>query len=248
MKRGMEKFIKKVVNKVHVLFGENSGKMLLLTGIIGMALSSLAQTLTVVNNKHYTLSQKMFMVPQELIDGAVSIFSLVLITTPLQNLAKKYVKNGKLLTKDLRNYLNKTGIMEKRNEKHFDIEKSLENLINNIKKSEDYIKATELEKNKLLKEPIENMHKFEAIVDSTSAIVTTAGSAFSIALLAPILRNTVASQYQKIMLEHFSEKNKEEKQTIAPDIKEALQKQTTFKSQSQIFLNKFRPYTSSYRI
>ena len=92
MKRGMEKFIKKVVNKVHLLFGENSGKMLLLTGIIGMALSSLAQTLTVVNNKHYTLSQKMFMVPQELIDGAVSIFSLVLITTPLQNLAKKYVK------------------------------------------------------------------------------------------------------------------------------------------------------------
>ena len=116
MKRGMEKFIKKVVNKVHLLFGENSGKMLLLTGIIGMALSSLAQTLTIVNNKHYTLSQKMFMVPQELIDGAVSIFSLVLITTPLQNLAKKYVKNGKLLTKDLRNYLNKTGIMEKRNE------------------------------------------------------------------------------------------------------------------------------------
>ena len=56
MKRGMEKFIKKVVNKVHLLFGENSGKMLLLTGIIGMALSSLAQTLTVVNNKHYTLS------------------------------------------------------------------------------------------------------------------------------------------------------------------------------------------------
>ena len=122
MKRGMEKFIKKVVNKVHLLFGENSGKMLLLTGIIGMALSSLAQTLTVVNNKHYTLSQKMFMVPQELIDGAVSIFSLVLITTPLQNLAKKYDKNGKLLTKDLRNYLNKTGIMEKRNEKYFDIE------------------------------------------------------------------------------------------------------------------------------
>ena len=158
MKRGMEKFIKKVVNKVHLLFGENSGKMLLLTGIIGMALSSLAQTLTVVNNKHYTLSQKMFMVPQELIDGAVSIFSLVLITTPLQNLAKKYVKNGKLLTKDLRNYLNKTGIMEKRNEKYFDIEKSLENLINNIKKSEDYIKATELEKNKLLKEPIENIY------------------------------------------------------------------------------------------
>ena len=55
MKRGMEKFIKKVVNKVHLLFGENSGKMLLLTGIIGMALSSLAQTLTVVNNKHYKL-------------------------------------------------------------------------------------------------------------------------------------------------------------------------------------------------
>ena len=105
MNKPFEKFIKKFVNFAYKYFESNSGNMLLVTSIIGVALSSIAQTCAVFFNKDYTTPQKAFMAPQELAEGFMTIASMFLITRPIQILAKKYVQTGKILTKDMKQYL-----------------------------------------------------------------------------------------------------------------------------------------------
>ena len=61
-------------------YGDDIGKMLVHTGVIGWILSSAAQVVAIVINDKIPKEQKMFLIPQEIADAGVNIASFYLIT------------------------------------------------------------------------------------------------------------------------------------------------------------------------
>lgn len=215
----MKKFAKNLAEKVYKYFGENSGNMLLITSIIGIGMSSLAQTGAIILNKQYTTSQKAFMIPQELVEGMITVFSIFMITKPLQNLTKKYVNSGKLLTKELAEYMNKNNLMSKRGNPDFDFTKSVKEIISKIETSDKFIKSGQLEKESMLAEHKQALNRFEITSDAASAIAATTGGVLSTALIAPVLRNQAASSYQSININLLNNVAEKKKQAANPTFK-----------------------------
>ena len=60
-------------------YGENPGKMLVHTGVLGWILSSLAQVSAVVFNDKISPEQKSFLIPQEIADAGINIASFYLM-------------------------------------------------------------------------------------------------------------------------------------------------------------------------
>ena len=89
-------------NILYKNYGENPGKMLVHTGVLGWILSSLAQVGAVVFNDKISTKQKTFLIPQEIADAAVNILSFYVVTSSVKNLASKLVSTGKLSTKNIR--------------------------------------------------------------------------------------------------------------------------------------------------
>ena len=75
-------------------YGEQPGKMLVHTGVLGWILSSLAQVGAVVFNDKISPEQKVFLIPQEIADAAVNILSFYVITNSVKAIASKLVKTG----------------------------------------------------------------------------------------------------------------------------------------------------------
>ena len=86
-------------------YGENPGKMLVHTGVLGWILSAMAQVSAVVFNDKISKEQKSFLIPQEIADAAINIISFYVITSSFKNLASKLVSTGKLSTVKMRNYI-----------------------------------------------------------------------------------------------------------------------------------------------
>lgn len=197
MKEWLKNNTKKIVEWVYRNFEKDTGSMILVTTTIGYTLSAIAQSLAVFLNKKYTTNEKHFMIPQEIAECGVNIFSLFAITMPLKALTNKYSQTGKLMTKGLKEYMQKNNLWDKRGKLSFNLGKSIEEIIKKIEKSEQYIKASETEKEALLKEHRIALNNHEIMSDSYSSVVTTMGSVFSTALVAPLFRNEVASYVQK---------------------------------------------------
>jgi len=193
-----EGLIKKAVEWVYKRFETGSGAMILITSITGMALSTIAQTAAIILNKKYTDSQKAFMIPQELTDGLINICSMFLITKPIQKLSAKLVKTGKFATKEILEYLKRTDMVKNVGDKEFDIGKNIRKTISNIEKSDIFVKSSDIEKAKMLIEHRNVLDNYEIYSDSISALATTTGAVLSTALIAPVVRNSVASRYQKL--------------------------------------------------
>ena len=198
-----EKISKSAAESVYKQLGKSSGKMLLATSAIGVGLSTLAQAGAVLFNKKYSVSQKAFMVPQELTEGIVSIMSLFIITTPLQLLAKKYSATGKILSKDLKNYMKKNNLMNKRGNLNFNIKDHIESSIKTLEASDVFIKSATPEKEAMRLEYQNLLNNYDSLQDSTAAIVTAAGSIVSTAVILPLLRNYSASYYQKLNMDAY---------------------------------------------
>lgn len=193
-----EPFIRKSVNWIYKHFEKGSGAMILITSLTGMGLSTIAQTCAVIFNKKYTDKQKAFMIPQELTEGIINIGSMLLITKPTQRFVRKLVKTGKIATKKTLEYMNESGVMDKRGAKNFDIRIYIQEKLAKMNKSEEFINLSAAEKESAFSKHIDVLDSYNVYADSISAITTTAGSAFSIAVLAPLIRNSVAAKYQKI--------------------------------------------------
>ena len=83
-------------------YGENPGKMLVHTGVLGWILSALAQISAVVFNDKISPEQKMFLIPQEIADAVINIVSFYTITSTFKIVAFKLVSTGKLTTKPIK--------------------------------------------------------------------------------------------------------------------------------------------------
>jgi hypothetical protein len=154
-------------------YGENPGKMLVHTGVLGWILSSLAQVSAIVFNDKISAEQKSFLIPQEIADAAVNILSFYVITSSFKRLASKLVKTGKLTTKPIREFLNKNGVTSP---KYIGSRKfNIENMANFQEIKSEY-------------RPFKN---------GVDVVASTIGSIISCNLVTPILRNQYAAKKQK---------------------------------------------------
>ncbi len=169
-------------------YGEQPGKMLVHTGVLGWILSSAAQVAAVVFNDKISKEQKVFLIPQEIADAAVNIVSFYAITNSVKAIASKLVKTGKLTTPAILDYLKKTGIKILKNSKDvspigkwdFDITK-----LSNFDEIEKQFKP------------------FKNGVDVAASLL---GSIISCNLVTPILRNEYAARQQKLALTKMHDK------------------------------------------
>lgn len=154
-------------------YGENPGKMLVHTGVLGWILSSLAQVSAVVFNDKISPEQKSFLIPQEIADAAINILSFYVITSSFKSAASKLVSTGKLTTKPIRDFLTKQGVNSNEHigKLNFNIEKMAN--FSDIK---------------------DNYKPFKNGVD---VVASTVGSIISCNIVTPILRNKYASKKQK---------------------------------------------------
>jgi len=172
---------KTVINKIADTYGNDPGKMLVHTGVIGWALSSMAQVFAIALNDKISKEQKLFLVPQEIADAGVNILSFYLITQSFKSVALKLVNTGKWLPASVKNFLKDNNVKDVG------------------KKSFDVLKHGNL--NKTLES---DFNEFRNGID---VIATTAGSIISCNLVTPVVRNEIASRRQKQSLAKINSGN-----------------------------------------
>ena len=162
-------------------YGENPGKMLIHTGVIGWVLSSAAQVAAIVINDKIPKEQKMFIVPQEMSDAAVNIASFYLITQSFKSVAAKLVKTGKWAPKVLRDFLNDNKLADKVGKADFNVFKDIQ----------------------LSKDTQSQLNSFR---DGVDLVATTVGSILSCNIVTPLLRNEIAAHGQKRGIQRMNDK------------------------------------------
>ncbi len=169
-------------------YGENPGKMLVHTGVLGWILSAMAQVSAVVFNDKISKEQKSFLIPQEMADAAINIISFYVVTSSFKNLASKLVSTGKLSTSKIRNYIKAKGV----NPADY-----FGKLDSNIEKDFPEIKGD-----------------YKAFKNGVDVVASTIGSILSCNIITPILRNEYAAKRQKeaIAKMHATEQKNEIKQ------------------------------------
>ena len=165
-------------NGIYNKFSENPAKMLIFTGVLGWFLSSAAQVGAIIFNDKIPKEQKLFLIPQEIGDGAVNVLSFLVITSGIKALTSKLVSTGKLATPALRKFIKGGNIPRKKiGDVTFDLGKHLETIGNTD----------------LLKE-------YKSFKKGTDVIGMTIGSIISCNLFTPVVRNKIAAERQQKML------------------------------------------------
>lgn len=161
-------------NFLYTNYGENPGKMLVHTGVLGWILSSAAQVAAVVINDKISPKDKVFLIPQECADAAVNILSFYLVTNSFKAVGSKLVQSGKLVTKPIKNFLNEKQLCSQVGKIDFDITKQP----GFDKISDDY----------------------KTFKNGVDVIFSTVGSIISCNIITPVLRNRYAARKQKEIL------------------------------------------------
>lgn len=179
-------FLQKSLNWVAENFKNNPQKMLIVTGAIGWATSSLAQIVAILFNPKISDKEKSFLVPQELADAAVNIGLFLLFTNVLKKGTAKLFETGKIAPKAVREFLNKN--------KHIYADKIGKlgfNLENVLPEGSELLKSYDIYKS----------------FGTTAA--TVGGGILATNIFTPIARNNMASKMQK----NFMEVNQPEEKT-----------------------------------
>ena len=184
----LKNFLQKTVTWVAEKFSQDPSKMLIVTGVIGWALSSVAQMGAILFNQKISDKEKSFLLPQELTDALVNIASFLIITKCVKYGMTQLYKTGKIAPKLVRDFLQKNSYAYRDK-----IGKIGFNLDNILKPGTEVFNSY-------------NIHKS---LGTTAA--TVGASIFATNVVTPILRNNMASKAQK----NFMELTKpEEKTTI----------------------------------
>lgn len=164
-------------------YGENPGKMLVHTGVLGWILSSLAQVTAIVVNDKISAKEKSFLIPQEIADAVINIVSFYAITSSFKRIASKLVTTGKLTTKPIKEFLIKEGVNKPEfiGKRNFNIEKMA---------SFEDIKG-----------------EYRPFKNGVDVIASVVGSIISCNIVTPVLRNQYAAKEQKKALAKMNNKN-----------------------------------------
>ncbi len=87
-------------------FSKDASKMLIVTGVAGWTLSSIAQVGAILFNPNISKEQKSYLIPQELADAVVNIGSFFLITQVTKATVSKLFSTGKFASTKVREFLN----------------------------------------------------------------------------------------------------------------------------------------------
>ena len=197
----LKKYAKKFGEFVYRNFEKDSGNMILYTSIIGISLSVIAQTAAIFINKKYSLSQKAFMIPQEITEGVMTVASLFFVSKPLQQLAKKMTKTGKIISKDLKQYLKNNNFTYELGRYNYNIDRNMDIILNN--KLASVKNSDNLTKQDIRTKHSEILSIYHTTSDATAAISTTIGSVLTTALISPFIKNLSASHYQKVNMDLY---------------------------------------------
>lgn len=167
-------------NYLYKHYGQESGKLIVHTGVITWTLASLAQIAAIVLNDKIPKEQKKFLVPQEIADGALNIFAFYTITNSLKSLAGKLVSTGKWSDASIRNFI------ARKPSKEIKMGELTTNLAKTYKGDEEFYKA------------------YSPFKNGVDMIATTIGSVVSCNAVVP-LRNYYGAKQQKRSIER--EKN-----------------------------------------
>ncbi|MBP3820438.1 hypothetical protein J6G99_02200 [bacterium] len=181
---------KSLLNIIAKKFGKDPGKMLIHTGVIGWGMSAAAQICAIVFNDKLKPEQKMFMIPQEFADAMVNIVSFYVITRGFSTLGATFVRTGRLIPKNISNYIKKIGFGKQIGKIDFNINKHV--------KMPKNIKA--------------EYNDFKKGIEVSSTII---GSILSCNIITPIVRNLYASKRQEQNIAKLNIKKNTQKANIA---------------------------------
>lgn len=156
-------------------FKKNTATMLVVTGTLGWALSSIAQIGAVLINPKIPKEQKSFLVPQEFLDAVVNIGSFFLVTQCTKKIVSKMASTGKIAPQKVRDYLNKNKDLygDKIGKLSLDLDEVLKN---------DHMFPTE---------------SYYAYKNLATTVGTIGASILSSNIITPVVRNSMASDMQK---------------------------------------------------
>jgi hypothetical protein len=161
-------------------FKKDTSKMLIVTGTLGWALSSLAQGLAVLANPKISNEKKSFLLPQELMDAVVNVGGFFCFTMLTKKCIAKMAKTGKIAPESVRKFLNS-------NKEYKDKVGKLDfNLDEVLKSRPEYAQIN----NSYLS------HK-----NFVTTMGTIGASVFSCNMITPVIRNFTASNVQKTYID-----------------------------------------------
>lgn len=176
----MRKCLDNILNWIAKNFSNDTAKMLVWTGAAGWALSSAAQICAILFNPKIDKEQKGYLLPQEFVDAVVNIGGFFAITQIARGLSSKLYKTGKFAPKSVKEFVlnNKEKLGDKVGKLDFDLGKILE------------------------KESFELQRDYKVAKDFGTTVATIAGGVVSTNILAPIIRNNMATNMQKKYIDY----------------------------------------------
>lgn|SRR5574344_1099407 len=174
-------------------------KMLLITGVLGWVLSSIAQVTAIEFNKKIPKEQKKFLVPQELCDAAINITTFALFTRYAGKIGDKLVSSGKFITPKIEKFLENT--LGKDGKKLVD---SLGKEVVNKDGKKELFSIGDIPQISNPKTDIEKdiSNHYYSVADGVSFTTSVLGSIIAGNIITPIFRNKLAAHCQ-----HYSVNN-----------------------------------------
>jgi len=176
----MPNFFQNKLNWICENFKKDTSKMLVVTGTLGWALSSLAQGLAIIANPKISNEKKSFLLPQEMMDAAVNVGGFFLFTMLTKKCISKMASTGKIAPQSVRDFLNSHSEYKNKVGKiDFNLDEVLKNRPELAKIEKSYLS-----------------HK-----NFVTTMGTIGASVLSCNLITPVIRNFTASNVQKTYID-----------------------------------------------
>ena len=171
-------------------FSKNASKMLIVTGVAGWTLSSIAQIGAILFNPNISKEQKSFLIPQECADALVNIGSFFAITQLTKMTVSKLFSTGKFASSKVRAFLDKNASLYK-----------------------DKIGKIDFDLDEVLKKnPLFPKKEYWATKNYYTTLATVTAGVVSSNIVTPIVRNKMASKMQKNYIDMKKSEVEQQKQ------------------------------------
>lgn len=164
-------------NYLYKHYGQESGKLIVHTGVVTWTMYSLAHVGAILFNDKIPKEQKKFLVPREIADGALNIVAFYAITNTLKNISSRLVSTGKWSNAAIRNFVKKNPSAEVK------MGELSTNLPKTYKGNEDFYNA------------------YSPFNNGLGMLSTTLGSVIACNVGTPFIRNYYGAKQQKKSLE-----------------------------------------------
>ena len=173
----LNKLFQGSLNWVYKTFKNDTSKMLIATGSLGWILSSIAQAGAVLGNSKLSSEKKSFLLPQELMDGAINAIAFIGITLFAKKGIEKMASTGKIAPESVRKFLNDHSVYK--------------NKVGKLDFNLDYF----------LPKDSEVFKSYESYKNFVTTMGTVGASVLSCNIVTPLLRNATASRVQKTYID-----------------------------------------------